>query len=54
MSRFQMVGTKAIAIAKALPFENLGPSKSPDFKMFLDFECSDFRSPLYGHLSHVT
>ena len=35
-----MVGTKAIAFAKAQPFK-IRISKSPDFKW------SDFRSPLY-------
>ena len=37
-----MVGTLAIAIAKAQPFGIL-PSKSPDFKLW------DFRSPLYSN-----
>ena len=35
-----MVGTIAIAISKAQPFE-IPASKSPDFKW------SDFRSPMY-------
>ena len=34
-SSFRIVGTTAIAIAKARPFENR-PSKSPDFKYWLN------------------
>ena len=48
---FWIVGTKAIAIAKALPFENLtiwNPTfKKSGFQMFPNFKWSDFRSPLY-------
>ena len=47
---FQMVGTIALTNATAWPFENqtvLNPIlKMSIFQMFLDFELSDFRSPL--------
>ena len=46
-----MVGTKAIAIGKARPFENRTiwnqTFKKSGFQMFPDFKWSDFRSPLY-------
>ena len=51
MSEFWMVGNIGLAKAVARPFENWTiwnptPKKS-GFCMFLDFEWSDFRSPLY-------
>ena len=52
-SGLQMVGTIALAITKAVPFENwtidIRPSKikNSGFQMFLDFKWFDFRSLLY-------
>ena len=48
---FWMVGTRAIDIGKAQPFENRTiwnqTFKKSGFWMFSDFKWSDFRSPLY-------
>ena len=56
-SGFQMVGTIAVAIAKARPFENRtiwNPTfEKTGFQMFLDFEWLDFRSSLYLMVDHL-